>query len=158
MSDFSNLDSIFYDFDGVMTNNKFIMDQNGIELVELSRADGFGISQLKKLGYDQIIISTEKNPVVRARSKKLKITCYHGVKDKKKLLIEYCKKNKIKLSNTAFVGNDLNDLEVMKIVGFTFCPADANKKILEISDFIVEKKGGDGVIREILSIIKLNRS
>ena len=72
-----------YDFDGVMTNNKVLVDQNGHESVIVSRADGLGVSEIKKLGFDQIIISTEKNPVVSARAKKLDIYCLQEIENKK---------------------------------------------------------------------------
>ena len=128
---------IIYDFDGVMTNNKVFIDQNGNEMVQVSRADGLGISEIKKLGIKQIIISTEKNPVVSARAKKLKIPCRQGVNNKRKELIDYCKKNNFLLKNTAFVGNDINDLEVMEVSGITFCPSDAHDSIKQISNFVL---------------------
>lgn len=75
---------IVYDFDGVMTDNKVYIDQNGMESVQVNRGDGLGVSEIKKLGIKQIILSTEKNLVVAARAKKLKIDCLHGVNNKKK--------------------------------------------------------------------------
>ena len=140
---------IVYDFDGVLTDNKVYIDQNGNEMVQVNRADGLGVSSIKKLGVEQIIISTETNPVVRARAKKLGLHCLQGVNNKAKDLTDYCKK-KISLDEVAYVGNDINDLEVMKLVGITFCPADAHVSIKEISQYILESKGGEGVSREIL--------
>ena len=140
---------IVYDFDGVMTDNKVYIDQNGNEMVQVSRADGLGVSEIIKLGIQQIIISTETNPVVRARAKKLGLHCLQGVNNKAKDLTDYCRK-KISLDEVAYVGNDINDLEVMKLVGITFCPADAHVSIKEISQYILESKGGEGVSREIL--------
>ena len=145
----TSLKLIVYDFDGVMTDNKLYIDQNGNEMVKVSRADGLGISEIQKLGIQQIIISTETNPVVRARAKKLGLHCLQGVNNKAKDLTDYCKK-KISLDEVAYVGNDINDLEVMKLVGITFCPADAHVSIKEISQYILESKGGEGVSREIL--------
>ena len=140
---------LVYDFDGVMTDNKVHIDQYGNEMVQVSRADGLGISEIRKLGIQQIIISTETNPVVSARAKKLGLHCLQGVNNKAKDLTDYCKK-KISLDEVAYVGNDINDLEVMKLVGITFCPADAHVSIKEISQYILESKGGEGVSREIL--------
>ena len=72
---FQNIDLIIYDFDGVMTNNMLYLDQDSNEMVQLSRADGLGISEIKKLGFEQMIISTEKNPIVSVRANKLNIDC-----------------------------------------------------------------------------------
>jgi len=144
---------IVYDFDGVMTDNKVYVDQDGKETVQVNRGDGLGISEIKKLGIEQIIISTEKNPVVMKRATKLNIKCLQGIENKKSALINYCQKNDFELQNVAYVGNDINDKEVMEIAGTTYCPSDAHKSIQDISDNILKTKGGDGVIREILDII-----
>ena len=151
-----NLNSIklmVYDFDGVMTDNKVYVDQNGKEMVQVNRADGLGISEIKKLGIDQIVISTEKNPVVSARTSKLRIPCLQGIENKKEALSNYCKKNNITLNKVAYVGNDINDMEVMKIVATRFCPPDAHCSIIAISDYVLKTKGGDGIIRELLDLI-----
>ena len=147
------LDLLVYDFDGVMTDNKVYVDQNGKETVQVNRADGLGVSEIKKLGIEQIIISTEKNPVVSARAKKMDIYCLQGIDNKKFALKNYCKENNIELQQVAYIGNDINDLEVMKIVGVTFCPSDAHESIKDISDYVLDKKGGEGVIRELLDLL-----
>ena len=144
---------IVYDFDGVMTDNKVYVDQDGKETVQVNRGDGLGISEIKKLGIEQIIISTEKNPVVMKRAAKLNIKCLQGIENKKSALINYCQKNDFELQNVAYVGNDINDKEVMEIAGTTYCPSDAHKSIQDISDNILKTKGGDGVIRELLDLI-----
>jgi len=145
-----------YDFDGVMTDNKVYVDQLGHEMVQVNRADGLGVSEIRKLGIKQIIISTETNPVVSARAKKLGLHCLQGANNKSKVLTDYCK-NKIPLEKIAYVGNDINDLEVMKLVGITFCTADAHVSIKEISQYILKAKGGEGVSREIFDIITQNK-
>jgi len=144
---------IVYDFDGVMTDNKLYIDQNGKETVQVNRADGLGVAEIKKLGIEQIIISTEENPVVSARASKLCIPCLQGIKNKKMALIDYCKENDCDLKNVAYVGNDINDQDVMRNVGITFCPADAHDSIKAISDRVLKTKGGHGVIRELLDLI-----
>ena len=148
-----NIDLIVYDFDGVMTDNKVYLDQDGKETVQVNRGDGLGISEIKKLGIEQIIISTEKNPVVMKRSEKLGIGCMQGIENKKAALIDYCENNNFDLQNVAYVGNDINDKEVMEIAGTTYCPLDAHKSIQDISDNILKTKGGDGVVRELLDLI-----
>ena len=144
---------IVYDFDGVMTNNRVYVDQEGKEMVQVSRADGLGTEEIKKLGIEQIIISTENNSVVSTRASKLGIPCLQGIKNKKTVLIDYCKKNNIDLQNVAYMGNDINDKEAMKIIGKTFCPADAHGSIKAISDRVFKTKGGHGVVRELFDYL-----
>jgi len=153
MTKINRVQLIVYDFDGVMTDNKIYVDQNGKEMVQVNRADGLGVAEMKKLGIEQIIISTEKNAVVSARARKLDITCLHGIDNKKIALIDFCTNNDINLKHVAYVGNDINDKQAMEIVGFMFCPADAHESIKAIADYILKTKGGNGVIRELLDFI-----
>ena len=148
---------IVYDFDGVMTDNRIYMDENGKETVQINRGDGLGVSEIKKMDIQQIIISTERNPVVSARAKKLDIPCLQGIDNKKAALIDYCNKNDIDLKKVAFVGNDINDKEVMKAAGAAFCPSDAHDNIKAISDYILKAKGGHGVVRELFDLITIKR-
>jgi len=148
----------FYDFDGVMTNNKVFIDENGNEMVEVNRSDGLGIAEIKKLGIKQIILSTETNPVVSRRAEKLGIKCMQGIENKKEALTEYCMKHNIQLMDVAFVGNDINDKEAMIIAGNSFCPIDAQKSITNISNYVLGSKGGEGVIRELYDILKRERN
>jgi 3-deoxy-D-manno-octulosonate 8-phosphate phosphatase (KDO 8-P phosphatase) len=144
---------IVYDFDGVMTNNKVIVCECGSESVIVSRADGLAISLIKQSKIPQIILSSEQNKIVEHRANKLQIPVISGVKDKKIHLINYCSEKSIELNNVVYIGNDLNDLESMKIVGIPICPEDACKEIKAISKFIIAVKGGDGVIREFLNLL-----
>ena len=137
-----------------MTDNTVFIDDSGNEMVRVNRSDGLGISEIKKIGIEQIIVSTEKNLVVTERAKKLNLTCMHGIDDKQKTVSDYCNKNNIDLKNVAYIGNDINDKDVMKIVGLKFCPADAHQDIKQISDYVLNAKGGKGVIREIFDYIK----
>ena len=109
-----NYKCIIYDFDGVMTNNSAIVNEDGFESVTVSRSDGWGIRQLKLLGAKQMILSTERNKVVETRAKKLEIEVISGSEDKCSDLNKYCKSYNISLDKVLYVGNDLNDLDVMK--------------------------------------------
>ena len=144
---------IVYDFDGVMTDNKVFVDQNGNESVRVNRADGLAVSEIKKLGIEQIIISTEKNPVVSARARKLGIPCLQGIETKKDVLINYCRKKNISLKKVAYLGNDINDKDAMNLAGIKLCPEDAHNEIKAISNHVFCLRGGDGVIRELLDLI-----
>ena len=144
-----NIDCIIYDFDGVVTDNRVLVDQNGTESVFVNRSDGYGISKIKEMGIPQVIISTEANPVVERRAEKLKLEVIHGVADKGSIVREYCERHGYSLDRVIFMGNDLNDLSAMKIVRYRAAPADAEKEILEIADWVSEKNGGYGAIRDL---------
>ena len=148
---------IVYDFDGVMTDNSVYLDENGNEMVKVNRSDGLAISLINNIGIDQIILSSEKNPVVKKRAKKLSIECIYGVKNKAETLKKYIEIKNIKLSNVAFVGNDINDLEVMKIVALSIAPNDAQKVVKDIAHYITKSMGGKGVIREIYDLIIMTK-
>lgn len=155
-----NLIKLFvFDFDGVLTDNKFYLDEKGIESVRLSRSDGLAFDKLKSLKKKTIILSTEKNSVILKRSEKLKIKALYGIKYKDTALKNYCNKNNISLSEVFYAGNDLNDLKAMNLCDYTACPNDSHHRIKKISKYILKSKGGDGVIREIVEkLFKLDLS
>jgi 3-deoxy-D-manno-octulosonate 8-phosphate phosphatase (KDO 8-P phosphatase) len=144
-----------YDFDGVLTDNTAYVDENGKETVRVHRGDGMAISLLKKAGYKQLILSTERNLVVTKRAEKLGISVIQGSTNKKEALEQYCTDHNILLENVLYVGNDINDFEVMQCIGIRVCPSDAVACIKEISDYVLSKKGGSGVIRELYDKISL---
>lgn len=148
-----NVDLIVYDFDGVMTDNRVIVFQDGREAVVANRADGLGIHMIRRWGIPQLILSTETNPVVRARAEKLRLDVIHGCEDKKTTLMTHCREKDIESSRVIFVGNDLNDLEVMMWVGYPVAPQDAHPKIQEIARVITRVPGGAGVVRELAEFI-----
>ena len=150
----NKFDLIVYDFDGVMTDNRVYLSEDGKETVLCNRSDGLAVSLIKKLGIPQVILTTETNAVVDFRAKKLEIELIHSSLDKKLDLSLYCKEKHINLQTVAYIGNDLNDLEVMQSVGFAFCPSDACEEIKAISYLCLKSKGGDGVIREFLELLK----
>ena len=112
-----------------------------------------GVLEIRKLGISQIILSTETNLVVAARAKKLDLFCVQGVDNKAQALRDYYENHHLGLGDVAYVGNDINDLEVMKLVGTTFCPVDAHECIKEISQYILQPKGGGGVCRDIFDLL-----
>ena len=122
-------------------------------MLKVSSADGFGVSEILKLGIFQMILSTETNPLVAARAKKLDLLCIHGVNNKAQALKDYCEDHQISLRDVAYVGNDINDFDAMEIVGKRFCPIDAHESVKKISDMVLKTKGGDGVVRELFDLI-----
>ena len=140
---------VVFDFDGVMTDNRVLMDENGKESVFVSRADGMGINMLKSYGIDCVILSTEKNPVVSKRAEKLNISVLQGIDDKCMALKSYVGSREIALRDILYVGNDINDLGIMEIVGATAVPADAYEVVKQKADILLKTKGGYGVVREL---------
>lgn len=150
MVDIKNIDAIFIDFDGVLTNNKVYVDENGKESVRCSRADGLGFNVINKIKKPIYIISSENNNVVLARGKKIKVKTFNKVSNKGKFIMKIMSKFKFKREKCMFIGNDLNDLEAMKICGYRVCPKDSHLKIKRISNIVLSTKGGDGILRELI--------
>lgn len=147
------------DFDGVMTDNRVMVDQNGCESVFCHRGDGWGIARLKDAGVKIIVLSTEVNPIVKRRCEKLQIECIHGTEDKILILKKIAQERSISATEIAYIGNDINDLECMKWVGVPLAPADAEPRVRQIALFVTSKNGGDGAVREVCEwILKLGDS
>ena len=145
--------ALVLDFDGVFTDNRVIVFQDGREAVLCDRSDGWGIAQLKKTGLPILILSTEANPVVQARADKLKISCIHGLDDKWLALQAWLDELNLDPQKVIYVGNDLNDLVCMKNVGCSIAVANAHPKIFVVADLTIRNSGGDGAIREVCDII-----
>ena len=144
---------VLFDFDGVFTDNMVTVDQNGVESVCCSRSDGLGLSRLAEVGIQAYIVSTEDNPVVTVRANKLKLPVRQSIYDKEQAVQEICSELSVDLKNTMFVGNDINDISALRIVGFPVGVADAYPEILPFVRIITEKKGGNGAVREICDYI-----
>lgn len=152
-----SIDLIALDFDGVLTNNLVHLDMNGKEWVTCSRADGLAFDILKLLKKPVLIVSTEKNPVVSARANKLKIPVYQGVNNKVEVIKKIINDKGYKSERVLFVGNDLNDYHAMSFCGFSVCPCDSHREIKNLADLVLNSKGGDGVLRELLEdVMELN--
>jgi len=141
------IELLVLDFDGVLTDDRVIQIEDGKEAVICSRSDGMGISLVKNM-MGVLVLSSEENFVVQKRCDKLKINCFNGVKNKKLKLLEIVKTLKLDLENVAFIGNDVNDLEVIKIVGFSACVNDSHESLLNHVDWVLTNKGGNGAVRE----------
>ena len=145
-----DIDAFLFDFDGVLTDNLVYLDQNGVESVSCSRADGLAFDVLHKLNKPAFILSTEKSTVVVMRAKKLKIPAIQGVSDKVRAIKELIDENHYNIKNILYVGNDLNDYLAMQFCGYSVCPSDSHPKIKHISDICLSTNGGNGVVRELL--------
>jgi 3-deoxy-D-manno-octulosonate 8-phosphate phosphatase (KDO 8-P phosphatase) len=142
------------DFDGVLTDNRVLVDENGKEAAFCHRGDGYGIGLLKKMGLPVLVLSTEPNPIVVHRCKKLAIPCIHNCPDKLSAMKEIAQEYGVEAEQIAFVGNDLNDLEALQWVGWPIGVADAVPEVLAVARKVTEREGGDGAVREVCDWIR----
>lgn len=148
---------LFIDVDGTMTDGKITISGDGELFKTFSVKDGLGITQiLPKLNIIPVIITGRISEIVEIRATELKIThLYQNVSNKAKLLDELVKKEKILLSQIAYIGDDINDLDAMLKVRIVGCPADATDEVRKIADFISSKDGGAGAVREFIEFLQL---
>ena len=142
------LDMVLMDFDGVLTDNRVILSQDGVESVRCDRSDGWGIARMRDAGVRMAVVSTEANPVVSARCEKLKLTCYQDVADKRAFVERLLNDENVAANAVAYIGNDVNDLDVMDFVGLAVAPCDSHPAVLAAADVVLTRPGGDGAVRE----------
>jgi N-acylneuraminate cytidylyltransferase len=141
------------DFDGVLTDDRVWVDEDGRDSVACSRADGMGIELLRAAGLPMTVISKERNTVVAARCRKLGIDHAHGIADKLPLLREWLAEKGVEASDTIYIGNDINDLACMQHVGCAVAPADARPAARQAADIVLDSVGGHGAVRELADMI-----
>ena len=144
---------VVFDFDGVMTDDRVWVNQDGLEFVAANRSDGMGINRLLAAGFKAVIISTETNPVVASRAKKLKLPYFHGVGDKASVLKTYLAQEAIPAEETIYVGNDVNDLPCFSLVACAVAVADAHPDVKRKADQVLAHAGGHGAVREVCDIL-----
>lgn len=137
------------DFDGVHTDDRVVVDEEGRETVRCSRSDGMGIEHLRNKGLKLLILSREQNPVVRARAAKLRMSVIHHVLDKLPALDLWRREHDLEWDEVAYVGNDINDLDCMNAAGMSFAPSDAHPEALRVATIVLERPGGRGALREL---------
>lgn len=142
--------AIVTDFDGVHTDDTAFVDSEGREHVRVSREDGMGVSLLRRAGIPMLILSTEVNAVVRARADKLKVPVLHGIDDKAAALTAWAAEQNIALGDVAYLGNDVNDLEAMRIVGWPVAVGNAHPVVREQARIVLNRNGGQGAVRELV--------
>ena len=146
---------IVSDFDGVLTDNRVWTDKNGVERVVTWRSDSMRVGDLRKRGIEVIILSSEKNPIVRIRAEKMGVEYVQGVdpRGKGKVLKKLLNEKKIDAANVIYIGNDLNDLPCFKIAGWAVAVADAYPEVLQEADHVLERSGGHGALRELCELV-----
>ncbi len=146
---------VLTDCDGVLTDTGTYYTANGEEMKRFSIRDGMGTERLRKFcNIETGIVTGENSGIVTSRAAKLNITEVHlGIKDKVSCVKEICERLNFQLDEIAFIGDDTNDIEIMKLVGLTACPSDATRFAKELADIIVESKGGHGAFRDFAEMI-----
>ncbi|WP_030165530.1 N-acylneuraminate cytidylyltransferase [Streptomyces sp. NRRL S-813] len=144
-----DIDAVVLDFDGTQTDDRVLIDSDGREFVSVHRGDGLGIAALRKSGLKMLILSTEQNPVVAARARKLKLPVLHGIDRKDLALKQWCEEQGIAPERVLYVGNDVNDLPCFALVGWPVAVANAHDVVRGAARTVTTVPGGDGAIREI---------
>ncbi|PWH12256.1 MAG: hypothetical protein DDG60_14540 [Anaerolineae bacterium] len=149
------IELLVLDFDGVVTDNRVWVDEDGHEMVAAYRSDSLIMNKLRQAGTNVIILSSEVNPVVLARARKMNIEAIHGIglEDKAAVLKHLLETRQIEPSRVAYIGNDLNDLPCFDLVGWAVAVADAMPEVLRAADYITTKPGGHGAVREVCDLI-----
>ncbi|WP_406332475.1 cytidylyltransferase domain-containing protein [Streptomyces sp. NBC_00203] len=148
-----DIDAVVLDFDGTQTDDRVLIDSEGREFVSVHRGDGLGIAALRKSGLTMLILSSEQNPVVAARARKLKLPVLHGIDRKDLALKQWCEEQGIAPERVLYVGNDVNDLPCFALVGWPVAVASAHDVVRGAARAVTTVPGGDGAIREIASWI-----
>ena len=145
---------ILTDIDGVWTDGGMYYDGTNVELKKFNTYDSAGILFAHHLGIPVGILTGENTPIVKRRADKLKVDyCYLGCKDKVAVASELCEKLGITMDDVAYIGDDLNDMKLLKIVGWAGVPSSAPKYVQELANVHLSKKGGEGVFREFVEVL-----
>jgi N-acylneuraminate cytidylyltransferase len=149
------IDLIVCDFDGVITDNRVWVDQDGHETVAAYRSDSVRVKELRAIGIEVMILSSETNRVVEARARKMGVEAVHGVALHEKGLVmrEIIERKNLKAENVIFIGNDINDLPCFEVAGWSVAVADAFPDVIRAADFVLSKNGGHGALREVCDLI-----
>jgi len=142
------------DVDGVLTDNGLYYTEDGLVMKKFNVKDGMGVVLLRKVGIKTGIISTDGSEIIKKRAERLKMDfVYTGTWEKELKMNEICEVMNISKEEVAFIGDDVNDIGIINEAGLTACPADAVPEIKNMVDLVLEKKGGEGVFRELTELI-----
>lgn len=154
MNKLKNIKLLITDVDGVLTDAGFYYNSDGLYLKKFNTRDGMGVTLLRTLGLKVAITTGENSPIVASRAEKLRVTdLYLGIQEKVKALDELCEKYDLKPEEVAYIGDDLNDIEIIRKAGVGFAVGDAFPDVKEAADYITEAPGGGGALREVANLI-----
>jgi N-acylneuraminate cytidylyltransferase len=145
--------ALVMDFDGVHTDDRVSVGQDGSERVVCSRSDGLGLERLRATGLPMLVLSKERNPVVKARCEKLRLDHVQGLDDKLAGLRQWLDDRGVPGSHVVYVGNDVNDLPCMAYVGCAVATADAHPDVRRAASIVLSRRGGRGALREVAELI-----
>ena len=149
----ANVRLLVLDFDGVLTDNRVWVDQDGREMVAANRSDSLGVNLLRQAGVETVVLSKETNPVVAARARKMNIAWTQGENDKATALKKLLQERNIEPGDAIFLGNDVNDLPCFPLVGWAVAVADAMPEVSRQADFVLARPGGYAAVRELCDLI-----
>tara|TARA_B110001454_G_C12704404_1_gene427992 strand:+ start:1193 stop:1690 length:498 start_codon:yes stop_codon:yes gene_type:complete len=145
---------VITDVDGVLTDGGIFYSKNGEFLKKFNTRDSMGMELLLNCGINTVMLTRENSEIVKKRAKKIKIAeLYSNVADKKSILPKILKNYNVRIDEIAYIGDDINDLEIMRSIGFAATPNDGNTEVKKISNYICKMKGGEGAFREIADLI-----
>lgn len=144
-----DVDALVTDFDGVHTDDRVLLGADGNEYVSANRSDGMGVDMLRAAGLPMLILSKETNSVVTARGRKLRVEVRQGLDEKSGALVQWATEHRLDLARIAYLGNDVNDLSCMRLVGWPIAVADAQPEVLAAARVVLSKRGGHGAVREL---------
>lgn len=151
---FAKIKLLCLDFDGTMTDGCVYISEEDLESVKCDRTDGLGLEFLREYtDVEVVILSKETNKVVASRAKKLKIPCTHGLNDKIGNFLEEIKSRKLDISEVCFVGDDLNDIEVIDKAGLGISVGSGFDQVKKVADYVTHRNGGNGAVREVCELI-----
>jgi len=141
------------DFDGVLTDNRVWVNQDGVEMVAANRSDSYGLGLLRKAGVESLVVSKETNQVVAARCKKMQVPYLQAIDDKETALQRVLAEKGLDPAQVVFVGNDVNDLPAFRVAGWSVAVGDALPEVIRAADYVLSAPGGRGAVREICDLI-----
>ena len=146
--------AVVFDFDGVMTDNRVYVLPSGEEAIAADRSDGMGVAMLRReTSLKLLVLSTETDPVVQHRCRKLGLNCRTGIQDKGPALRSWLVEVEVDPSECVYIGNDLNDRECMELVGWSVAPRDAYPAASSVADTVLTRNGGRGAVRELAELL-----
>lgn len=152
-----DVDAVITDFDGVHTDDSATVTEDGRESVRVSRADGLGVERLRSVGIPMLIVSKEINRVVQARAAKLGVEVRYGVEDKRQVVSDWLAARQLNGDRAAYLGNDVNDLGPMALVGWPIAVADSHPAVRQAARLVLARSGGHGAVRELCDLVVEHR-
>ncbi len=160
LENFGEITTFIFDVDGVLTNSQLLVLENGKLLRQMNVRDGYAIKRAIDMGYKVAIITGGKSQGVVTRLRNLGVVdIYYGISDKVEAYREfmYLYDDEITYENVLYMGDDVPDYDVMRLVGLPACPNDACPEILSLAKYVSHAKGGQGAVRDVIErTLRLN--